>query len=108
MMKGIQNSKWTLILALLMCLGGMARAQERKVQYKPFIDERRFHYGFFVGKTAMYMSRVFVGGNGSRTAMIGISRTARIQHAGCPQHQLGRKSLILVQNTLNKSEVTQQ
>ena len=49
MMKGILNSKWTLILALLMCLGGMARAQERKVQYKPFIDERRFHYGFFVG-----------------------------------------------------------
>ena len=48
-MKGILNSKWTLILALLMCLSGMARAQERKVQYKPFIDERRFHYGFFIG-----------------------------------------------------------
>lgn len=24
-------------------------AQERKIQNKPFIDERRFHYGFFVG-----------------------------------------------------------
>ena len=24
-------------------------AQERKVQNKPFIDERRFHYGFFFG-----------------------------------------------------------
>ena len=24
-------------------------AQERKLQNKPFIDERRFHYGFFVG-----------------------------------------------------------
>lgn len=24
-------------------------AQERKVQNKPFIDERRFHYGFFIG-----------------------------------------------------------
>lgn len=24
-------------------------AQERKVQHKPFIDERRFHYGFFFG-----------------------------------------------------------
>ncbi len=27
----------------------MAWAQERKVQNKPFIDERRFHYGFTVG-----------------------------------------------------------
>lgn len=26
-----------------------AMAQERKIQNKPFIDERHFHYGFFVG-----------------------------------------------------------
>jgi hypothetical protein len=26
-----------------------AMAQERKVQHKPFIDERRFHYGFTIG-----------------------------------------------------------
>lgn len=26
-----------------------ATAQQRRVQNKPFIDERRFHYGFFVG-----------------------------------------------------------
>lgn len=25
------------------------RAQERKIQNKPFIDERRFHYGFYIG-----------------------------------------------------------
>lgn len=30
-----------------LCLG--AQAQQRRVQNKPFIDERRFHYGFFVG-----------------------------------------------------------
>lgn len=24
-------------------------AQERKVQHRPFIDERRFHYGFTIG-----------------------------------------------------------
>jgi len=26
-----------------------AAAQERKIQNKPFIDERRFHYGFYIG-----------------------------------------------------------
>lgn len=31
------------------CLVPSMMGQERKVQNKPFIDERRFHYGFFVG-----------------------------------------------------------
>lgn len=35
------------LLALLPVLA--ATAQERKLQNKPFIDERRFHYGFFIG-----------------------------------------------------------
>ncbi len=35
-----------LVLFLLPLAAG---AQERKVQHKPFIDERRFHYGFFIG-----------------------------------------------------------
>lgn len=34
---------------LLCCIAAAAGAQERKVQNKPFIDERRFHYGFTVG-----------------------------------------------------------
>lgn len=37
---------------LLMILAGStlcALAQERKVQNRPFIDERRFHYGFTIG-----------------------------------------------------------
>lgn len=41
-----------LILLLLLCLmsaGAKVCAQERKIQNKPFIDERRFHYGFFIG-----------------------------------------------------------
>ena len=33
----------------LVVFHGNTFAQERKVQNKPFIDERRFHYGFFVG-----------------------------------------------------------
>lgn len=35
----------------LALLAGLATgwAQQRRVQNKPFIDERRFHYGFFVG-----------------------------------------------------------
>lgn len=35
-----------LILLLPACL---AQAQERKVQNRPYIDQRRLHYGFFIG-----------------------------------------------------------
>ncbi len=38
-----------LFLIYMMCLATIAGAQQRRVQNKPFIDERRFHYGFFVG-----------------------------------------------------------
>lgn len=38
-----------LLLIYIMCLAATAGAQQRRVQNKPFIDERRFHYGFFVG-----------------------------------------------------------
>lgn len=34
---------------LMVASAPYAQAQERKVQNKPFIDERRFHYGFTVG-----------------------------------------------------------
>lgn len=37
------------LLLLLALVAVCGVAQERKVQHKPFIDERRFHYGFFVG-----------------------------------------------------------
>lgn len=36
-------------VALLGGHAGEAAAQQRKVQNKPFIDERRFHYGFTIG-----------------------------------------------------------
>lgn len=36
-------------LVAAMCCALAAGAQQRKVQNKPFIDERRFHYGFTVG-----------------------------------------------------------
>lgn len=38
-----------LLLIYITCLASVAGAQQRRVQNKPFIDERRFHYGFFVG-----------------------------------------------------------
>ena len=38
-----------LSLLVLLCALGTAQAQQRRVQNKPFIDERRFHYGFFIG-----------------------------------------------------------
>lgn len=37
------------LLLLLALVATCGMAQERKIQHKPFIDERRFHYGFFVG-----------------------------------------------------------
>lgn len=33
----------------LLCMVVSGMAQERKLMNKPFIDERKFHYGFFVG-----------------------------------------------------------
>lgn len=38
-----------LVLFLVVGTGGRLYAQQRKVQNKPFIDERRFHYGFTIG-----------------------------------------------------------
>ncbi len=37
------------ILLAVFCVVAPAAAQRQKVQNKPFIDERQFHYGFFVG-----------------------------------------------------------
>ena len=38
------------VLMLLMLIGaGTTFAQERKLQNKPYIDQRRLHYGFFIG-----------------------------------------------------------
>lgn len=38
-----------LILTTLLTLCLSATAQERKLQHRPYIDQRRFHYGFFIG-----------------------------------------------------------
>ena len=51
---GLHNTDMKTRLLLLACLLLASlqlplAAQERKLQNKPFIDERRFHYGFFVG-----------------------------------------------------------
>lgn len=37
------------VLLFLCCFAAGAFAQQRKIQNKPFIDERRFHYGFTFG-----------------------------------------------------------
>lgn len=39
----------SVLLLCLCCFASGALAQQRKVQHKPFIDERRFHYGFTFG-----------------------------------------------------------
>lgn len=36
-----------ILIGLLVCLG--TAAQKRKVQNRPYIDQRRLHYGFFIG-----------------------------------------------------------
>lgn len=45
----LQNPLMRHLFILLAFLTLSVSAQERKVQNKPFIDERRFHYGFFFG-----------------------------------------------------------
>lgn len=37
------------LLLVVACVALTVSAQQRRVQNKPFIDERRFHYGFFIG-----------------------------------------------------------
>ena len=37
------------LVLFLCCFAAGAFAQQRKIQNKPFIDERRFHYGFTFG-----------------------------------------------------------
>lgn len=43
------NARLAALLAALLALASALSAQERRVQHKPFIDERRFHYGFCIG-----------------------------------------------------------
>lgn len=41
--------RFLFLLIILLSQPLQGPAQQRRVQNKPFIDERRFHYGFFVG-----------------------------------------------------------
>lgn len=41
--------RYILLLVLGLVVGLTASAQKRKIMYKPFIDTRRWHYGFNVG-----------------------------------------------------------
>ena len=49
-----RNTLWTMILFVLLMLApifgtGSLYAQERKIQNRPFLDDRVWHYGFLVG-----------------------------------------------------------
>ena len=49
-----RNTLWTMILFVLLMLApifgtGSLFAQERKIQNRPFLDDRVWHYGFLVG-----------------------------------------------------------
>ena len=68
------------ILAVLLCLlsaYGMM-AQERKLQHRPYIDQRRFHYGFLFGVHMQDLGHPIIGGTenqrlcrpGNRRAMV--------------------------------------
>lgn len=48
-LRSTQSARTALFVSLLTASTAVALAQQRRVQNKPFIDERRFHYGFFVG-----------------------------------------------------------
>lgn len=45
----MQRSSFFLLLLLLLGVQLALQAQERIVQHKPFIDERSWHYGFYIG-----------------------------------------------------------
>ena len=48
-MRKIRTVLSCLLLLCYAALPASALAQERKVQHKPFIDERQLHYGFYIG-----------------------------------------------------------
>ena len=61
------------ILAVLLCLlsaYGMM-AQERKLQHRPYIDQRRFHYGFLFG---VHMQDLELKNNGFSVGVLGEMR----------------------------------
>ena len=70
------------ILAVLLCLlsaYGMM-AQERKLQHRPYIDQRRFHYGFLFG---VHMQDLELKNNGY------VDRNRRAMVCRCGQLQSG-------------------
>ena len=53
-MKGNRDTFWAVIMLALLLLAplsgaGLLHAQERKIQNRPFLDDRVWHYGFLVG-----------------------------------------------------------
>ena len=44
-----RNTKRSLVTLVMLILALSLAAQERKVQNRPYIDQRRFHYGFLLG-----------------------------------------------------------
>ena len=38
-----------MLITFFFCLFTAGMAQQRKIQNKPYIDERKFHYGFYIG-----------------------------------------------------------
>ena len=59
--KDVFKQLLTLIAALVILLPATLGAQERRLQNRPYIDERRFHYGFHLG---MHMQDLELSNNG--------------------------------------------
>lgn len=59
--------RFLLTIMMLVLLGGLVKAQVPKVQFRPYIDQRRFHYGFFIGvhtQDIEFVNNGFVTENG--------------------------------------------
>lgn len=59
---------WTLLM-MLPCSGNEAHAQKRKVMNRPYIDQRKFHYGFLAGvhlQDIELEQNGYIDGNGSQ------------------------------------------
>ena len=55
--------------ALMPSVGGQLYAQTRKVMNRPYIDQRKFHYGFLAGinlQDIEYQNNGFIDENGNQ------------------------------------------
>ncbi len=75
--------RYIVSLCLLLCLALSVSAQTRRVQNKPFIDQRRLHYGFFFG---IHDQGLSLQGNGYIDPTTGQQWTVKNDHTNFGFH----------------------